>query len=76
MPLFQEIPFYLPIKGYNFTSPELKFIPYKVGEIDYEAGFGKNEWISDNNIINKQIDLIKKYNLNGYALFRYDFVIK
>ena len=48
---------------------------YKVGEIDKEAGTGKNEWIDNKNIIKEQISLIKTYNLNGYAFFRYDFLV-
>ena len=47
---------------------------YKQGEIDNEAGNGKNEWLNDNQIINRQIELIKNSNLGGYALFRYDFL--
>ena len=47
---------------------------YKVGEIDKEAGTGKNEWIDNKNIIKEQISLINTYNLNGYAFFRYDFL--
>ena len=47
---------------------------YKVNEIDNGAGYGKNEWIENKNLINQQISLIKKYNLQGYAFFRYDFI--
>ena len=49
---------------------------YKVDNIDNDAGLGKNEWVDDNKIIDKQIKVIQKKNLAGYALFRYDFVIK
>lgn len=49
---------------------------YKVGEIDNGAGIGKNEWIDNESIIKNQISLIKSYNLNGYAYFRYSFVNK
>lgn len=47
---------------------------YKVNEIDNGAGYGRNEWIENKNLINQQISLIKKYNLQGYAFFRYDFI--
>lgn len=49
---------------------------YKVGEVDKGAGSGQNEWINNNSIINNQISLIKSYNLNGYAFFRYSFINK
>ena len=48
---------------------------YKIGEVDNEAGTGKNEWVEDNDIINRQIKVIKEYNLNGYGIFRYDYVV-
>ena len=49
---------------------------YKVGEIDNDAGSGKNEWINNSNIIERQIELINKYNLGGFGLFRYDYFVK
>ena len=61
-------------------NKEIKIVPilalYKIGEVDNGAGFGKNEWIEDKDIINKQIDIIKQYNLNGFGAFRYDFLSK
>ena len=59
-------------------NKSIKIVPvlayYKIGKQDNEAGFGKNEWINDKELINKQINLIKEYNLSGYAIFRYDFL--
>ena len=49
---------------------------YKINEKDEEAGSGINEWITDHNLINKQINLIRKKQLSGYAFFRYDYLIK
>ena len=58
----------------------IKIVPvlayYKIGESDLEAGSGINEWKRDKDIINKQIDIIRKNDLNGYCLFRYDFFYK
>ena len=62
------------------TNKDIKVVPvlasYKVGEIDNGAGSGKNEWIEDDNIIANQIRIIQNYKLHGYALFRYDYVVK
>ena len=62
----------------KLTNKSIKIVPvlakYKEGIIDNDAGNGKNEWIDDKNIINKQIDMIKNNKLNGYTLFRYDFI--
>lgn len=62
------------------TNKNILIVPvlasYKVGELDKEAGSGKNEWIEDKNIIKKQVDIIKDQNLNGYTLFRYEFINK
>ena len=52
--------------------PVLAF--YKIGNIDNDAGNGKNEWINSDNIIVKQIESVKSSNLLGYALFRYDYM--
>ena len=39
------------------------------------AGSGKNEWIENNNIIERQINYIKTLNkYNGFTLFRYDYL--
>ena len=48
---------------------------YKEGQIDLEAGMGKDEWVLDD-VIGKQIKMIEEKELAGYALFRYDFLIK
>lgn len=62
------------------TNNNIKMVPvlasYKVGEIDNGAGSGQNEWVEDSNIINKQIEMIKTKKLDGYALFRYDYIVK
>ena len=53
-------------------APVLAF--YKTGNIDNQAGSGKNEWVNNNDIIKKQINNIQERKLAGYGLFRYDFV--
>ena len=59
------------------TQDTIKIVPvlafYKLGSIDNEAGSGKEEWINNNIIVN-QINVIRNKNLDGYALFRYDFL--
>lgn len=61
-------------------NKNIKIVPvlasYKVNRIDNEAGSGKMEWINDTDVINKQIETIRKSKLDGYALFRYDFITK
>lgn len=60
------------------TNKNISIVPvlakYKEGEVDREAGIGRNEWQEDKNIINRQINVIKEKNLKGYVLFRYDFI--
>ena len=64
----------------KMTNNDIKIVPvlasYKVGEVDNEAGSGKYEWLSDANVIDKQIAKIHSNNLSGYALFRYDYIVK
>lgn len=60
------------------TKDNIQIIPvlafYKSGMEDKEAGKGKNEWIENNDIIKRQVDVIRDNKLKGYALFRYDFM--
>ena len=55
----------------------IKIIPalafYKSGEYDKYAGVGEYEWITNNDIIKRQVDEIKKVsNYGGFSVFRYD----
>ena len=76
----QYKPFLETIKEWNdLIENDTKLIPvlafYKVGLIDNMAGSGKNEWIENNNIIERQINYIKTLNkYNGFTLFRYDYL--
>ena len=60
------------------ANKNIKVVPvlaiYKIGIVDSGAGTGKNEWVEDSNIIDKQIKLIRDDKLEGYTLFRYDFI--
>ena len=47
---------------------------YKCGIIDQDAGSGKKEWINNNDIINREVNLIRSKQLLGFSLFRYDFI--
>lgn len=47
---------------------------YKSGNVDNSAGTGKNEWVNNNNIIERQINYLKINNINSYALFRFDYM--
>ncbi len=50
---------------------------YKAGEVDTYAKEGKNEWIENDNMIQKQILVSRNIpNYDGYVLFRYDFLVK
>lgn len=49
---------------------------YKSGCIDKYAKSGKYEWIENDNIINKQIQVARNIqNYTGYSIFRYDYLI-
>lgn len=60
------------------ANKNIKVVPvlaiYKIGIVDSDAGTGKKEWVEDSNIIDKQIKLIRDDKLEGYTLFRYDFI--
>ncbi len=61
------------IKNKTKIIPVLAF--YKVGSFDSQAGTGSQEWMVNNNIIERQINYIKTLNnYKGFALFRYDFL--
>lgn len=71
------------IKAYNdwhnlTKDTNVKLIPtlaiYKVGQVDDNAGTGKNEWLQTG-IINKQITFLKSDDdYYGFGLFRYDYL--
>ena len=62
----------------NLNKIKIKIIPtlaiYKCGSIDKEAGNGKNEWLDNNDIIEREVNLIRSKKLSGFSLFRYDFI--
>ena len=62
------------------TNKSIKIVPvlasYKENEIDDGAGIGRNEWVENNDIIKRQINIIRNKKLDGYTLFRYDYVVK
>lgn len=77
---------YLPFeKAYNMwndiiknSESDVKMIPvlafYKIGDVDNNAGSGKNEWL-ERGVIEKQIKYLKKLDdYYGFGLFRYDFL--
>lgn len=48
---------------------------YKVGELDVYAGNANREWVENDNIIKKQIQVARKmFNYNGFSFFRYSFL--
>ncbi len=60
------------------SNSSVKLVPalafYKVGEIDNNAGTGKNEWLEEG-IVEKQITFLKeKEDYFGFGLFRYDYL--
>ncbi len=62
----------------DLNKQNIKIVPvlafYKLGNVDNGAGTGKNEWLLDNNLIIREINFLKMYNINEYALFRYDYM--
>ena len=56
----------------------IKMVPvlafYKCGNIDSGAGNGKEEWLNNDNLIQRQINYLNVNNVNSYALFRYDYI--
>ena len=58
-------------------NKNIKIVPvlayYKLGLIDKEAGIGKEEWLNNDIIIN-QINVIRNKKMDGYSLFRYDYL--
>lgn len=57
----------------------IKLIPalafYKTGSVDKYAGTGENEWITNDDIIKKQILISRNTsNYGGFSLFRYDYI--
>lgn len=59
----------------NDTKLIIALSLYKAGQFDIYAGTAKNEWIDNNNIIKKQVQVIRNLsNYSGYSIFRYDFL--
>ena len=60
------------------TNKNIKIVPilafYKAGNVDKQAGSGKNEWVNNNNIIARQINFLRENGLTGFGMFRYDFL--
>ena len=61
------------IKNNNINMVPVLAI-YKSGNIDDNSGSGKNEWLNNSNLIERQINYLKLNNVNSYALFRYDYL--
>jgi uncharacterized lipoprotein YddW (UPF0748 family) len=57
----------------DITSDEMKLIiglaGYKVGEIDKWAGTGKDEWVVNDDIIERQVKMVVDSSANGYAIY-------
>lgn len=60
----------------NDTKLIIALSLYKAGQLDMYAGTAKNEWIDNNNIIKKQVQVIRNLSdYSGYSIFRYDFLL-
>lgn len=76
----QYKPFIETVTEWNdMITNNVKLIPalafYKVGKIDDNAGVGKYEWITYDNIIERQINYINTLShYDGLVIFRYDFL--
>ena len=59
------------------TNKKIQMVPvlafYKIGNLDNEAGLGKEEWLKED-LIPRQIETLEKQGLKGYAMFRYDYM--
>lgn len=65
----------------NLIKNKVKLIPalalYKSGESDLYAGSGINEWVEEDDIIKKQIQVSRNMsNYIGFSIFRYDYLIR
>ena len=50
---------------------------YKSGLIDEFAKTGSEEWVNNNDIISKQIKVIRNIEkIQGFSLFRYDYLLE
>ena len=62
----------------NLNDRNIKIIPvlaiYKCSSIDNDAGKGNSEWVNNDDIISREVNLIRNKNLFGFSLFRYDFI--
>lgn len=47
---------------------------YKAGTEDEYAGSGKNEWIDNQDVIKRQIEVIRKNKLEGFSFFSYNYI--
>lgn len=47
---------------------------YKSGTDDKYAGSGKNEWIDNNDIIKRQVELIRSCGAYGFSVFSYNYI--
>ena len=60
------------------TNEKILLVPilgfYKTGNVDNNAGSGKNEWLENNDIIKRQIMYARENNASGIGIFRYDFL--
>jgi uncharacterized lipoprotein YddW (UPF0748 family) len=59
----------------TMTCPDVRLVAglgaYKLGKADKWAGAaGENEWIESPDIIQRQIELVEKSSVSGYALYR------
>lgn len=59
-------------------NEKIKLVPilafYKSGNIDENAGTGKEEWVNNHDIIKRQINLIRNKESYGFGVFRYNFL--
>ncbi len=62
--------------GEIVTHKNIKLIigmsAYKCGEEDYYAGSGKNEWAKNNDILSRQLEVIRQKECDGFSLFSYN----
>ena len=61
------------------TNKNIKLIVglgfYKAGQTDFYAGSGKNEWIENEDVLSRQLKLLRDKKCDGFAVFSYGSIV-
>lgn len=74
MPFKETVEMWLDIEYSDSVSFYVGLAPYKTGELDSNAGSGKNEWIENSDILLLQYKyLSEKSEFKGFSLYSYSY---